>query len=344
MGIMRTFMPVLWVLVLLPSLYGCASSPPHWVNHVPQETGFALAVGVGQSQDPFQAIENARQDALGQIVSSWFGERLDIRYQSNRSQVKESEERDIHSYLDSVSKGKLAGQKILRNWVTRINGQVVAYVLLGVKKTVLAQSVRDFQTSEKALEKVRLKEQETQAALILEQSKKEAQKIQKEAERKAREIEQKALNESRRKKKESEAEAIVTQAKEEAVRIKLEAKKKAIQIEKGNGATNLPKMDDPPPGSDEVSPTILLESPAQFSHVRVHVSGRVRGIQNRVSHRGHSYTLFNLCDPRSCIRVFSWGFSQVREEESIAVWGTFYPVKSVGRYLFHNELVTDASN
>lgn len=86
----------------------------------------------------------------------------------------------------------------------------------------------------------------------------------------------------------------------------------------------------------------LVKNPATYSGTHVDVSGSVANVQPKVSHAGHDYETFDLCDINgNCVRVFAWGHPALHEGDKIDVRGVFSETKRVGRYSFHNEIEAD---
>jgi hypothetical protein len=96
------------------------------------------------------------------------------------------------------------------------------------------------------------------------------------------------------------------------------------------------------PPADMSEPTVdkITTSPTAFDGHHVTVSGTVRSVLAKTSHRGNDYETFSLCE-KSCVKVFTWGHPQIREGQRLEVKGTFKAVKSVGQYTFRNEIEAD---
>ena len=89
-----------------------------------------------------------------------------------------------------------------------------------------------------------------------------------------------------------------------------------------------------------LSPSSLLSHATDYNEQHVVVTGTVTRIQEKTSHRGNDYDIFDLCDSKS-VRVFAWGHPSITEGQHLAVHGTFSVVKHVGPYTFHNEIEAD---
>jgi hypothetical protein len=83
-----------------------------------------------------------------------------------------------------------------------------------------------------------------------------------------------------------------------------------------------------------------VTSPTAFDGRHVTVSGTVRSVLVKTSHRGNDYEAFSLCE-KSCLKVFTWGHPQIREGQRLEIKGTFQAVKRVGQYTFRNEIEAD---
>jgi hypothetical protein len=92
-----------------------------------------------------------------------------------------------------------------------------------------------------------------------------------------------------------------------------------------------------------VKPSTILANPSQYDGQHVAVSGTVTNIQEKTSHRGNAYDIFELCDTQ-CIRVFTFGHPSITERQHLVVHGTFSETKHVGSYTFHNEIEADENS
>ncbi len=92
-----------------------------------------------------------------------------------------------------------------------------------------------------------------------------------------------------------------------------------------------------------VSPGQVPAHAGQYDGKAMSVGGTVRDFRARVSRRGNAYETFELCGSAACVHVFAWGDAQRADGEYSALSGTFWKVKQVGTYTFHDELDVDGS-
>jgi hypothetical protein len=98
--------------------------------------------------------------------------------------------------------------------------------------------------------------------------------------------------------------------------------------------------DQPPADTSEPTVDKVATNPTAFDGHHVAVSGTVRSVLAKTSHRGNDYETFSLCE-KSCVKVFTWGHPQVKEGQRLEVKGTFQAIKRVGGYTFRNEIEAD---
>jgi CMP-2-keto-3-deoxyoctulosonic acid synthetase len=84
----------------------------------------------------------------------------------------------------------------------------------------------------------------------------------------------------------------------------------------------------------------ILASPSTYDGQHVTVAGTVRDVEEKTSHKGNDYDVFQLCGDR-CLHVFTFGRPPIAEGQKITVNGTFSAVKHVGSYTFRNEIEAD---
>jgi hypothetical protein len=84
----------------------------------------------------------------------------------------------------------------------------------------------------------------------------------------------------------------------------------------------------------------VLADTQLYDGQHITVSGFVQRLQERISHKGNAYDVFDLCAGR-CMRVFAAGRPQIAGGERVTVNGTFSAVKHVGTHTIYSELKVD---
>jgi hypothetical protein len=85
----------------------------------------------------------------------------------------------------------------------------------------------------------------------------------------------------------------------------------------------------------------LVKNPSAYDGKHVSVSGSVKHLQREVSPDGRAFVIFSLCVTSACVNVFGLGSSVLRDNQVIAVQGTFNAVKVFGGYKFHDAIEAD---
>jgi hypothetical protein len=84
----------------------------------------------------------------------------------------------------------------------------------------------------------------------------------------------------------------------------------------------------------------ILRSPTSYDGKHVDVTGTIRGLREKTSHKGNAYDTFSICSD-GCLHVFTFGRPRITDGQTITVHGTFAAVKHVGAYTFRNEIDAD---
>ncbi len=89
---------------------------------------------------------------------------------------------------------------------------------------------------------------------------------------------------------------------------------------------------------DVISIKSILDNPQKFDGKIVTIQGEVVKLKSKVSKKGNPYFTFKLDDGEANITVFSFGKSNIENDDKVKVTGIFNAVKRVGKYTFYNEI------
>lgn len=122
--------------MILAALPGCTSTRPlpSWVSSLRTHEGYYRAVGFGQGKKIPEAVQEARTNALRQIVESSFGESVQFEYKKKSERSREVQSASVVDFFQSESSGSLLGQRVVHNEVDPAGKGFVAYVLVEVSK------------------------------------------------------------------------------------------------------------------------------------------------------------------------------------------------------------------
>ena len=76
-----------------------------------------------------------------------------------------------------------------------------------------------------------------------------------------------------------------------------------------------------------------------FNGKSVHVTGRVKGIDQWQSRTGRDrYQVFDICEGRNCVHVFTQSQSPVHNGERVSALGPYFRAYRTAKIVYHNEI------